>query len=198
MPYVYRRPFDYPQHRQAFNLWYLAGAVEASSASAAFTTYPASVTSSVAAEQYSRAVRFSAQGIYRRRWPYAVQQTRINLFYTDAVEIQAIGTAGAFVAYSSRVQLGSTAGATISAEDGTGAFTTYTAAITGGRRDPLSDDVGTFTTYPAVMTATYGLGESKVGTVPAKGSGNYSPGRVSVKGRSGRKLSPTREIVRRK
>lgn len=198
MPYVYRRPFDYPQHRQAFNLWYLAGAIEATGTSAAFTTYAASVTSSTAAEQYSRSVRFASRGVYRRRWPYAVQQTRINLFYTDATEIASIPTAGAFTANAARVQLGSTAGATIIAGTASDAFTTYVATVQGGRRDPLEDGVGSFTAYPADVTATHGLGESKVGTVPAKGSGNYAPGRINVKGRSGRKFSPTRELVRRK
>lgn len=198
MPYVYRRPFDYPQHRQAFNLWYLAGAIEATSASAAFTTYAAVITSDTLPQYDSRATRFASQGIFRRRWPYAVQQTRINLFYTDAVEVQGIKASGAFASFAARVQLGSVSGATISATLDESAFTTYTAAIEGGRRDPLSDDVGSFTTYPATMTVTYGLGESVIGQVPAKGSANYTPGRLNIKGRSGSRRSPLRELVKRK
>ena len=198
MPYVYRRPFDYPQHRQAFNHWYLAGAIEAARASAAFTTFAAVVTSNTASEQSSRSVRFSAQGIFRRRWPYAVNVARINLFYTDAVDIAGVATSGAFATYEARVQLGSVAGTTIDAALEDAAFATYLSAIEGGRRDPLSDDVGSFTTYPATLTRTSGLGESRVGQVPAKGGGNYIPGRIGVKGRSGRKFSPVREIVKRK
>jgi hypothetical protein len=198
VPYVYRRPFDYPQHRQAFNLWYLAGAIEATGASAAFTTYAAAISSSTASEQSSRSVRFSSQGVFRRRWPYAVQHSRINLFYTDAVDIAGVATSGAFATYAARVQLGSVGGSTITAVVATETLTTYPAAITGGRRDPLSDDVGAFTTYPATLTRSSGLGESRVGQVPAKGSQNYTPGRLNIKGRSGFKRSGLRELVKRK
>lgn len=198
MPYVYRRPFDYPQHRQAFNLWQLAGAIEATTATASFTTYPASVSSTAVAEQSSRSVRFASQGIFRRRWPYAVQQTRINLFYTDAVEIQATQATADFTTYAADVRLGSSSGATIDADLATAGFTSYTAEVLGGRRDPISDAIGEFTTYPTTITATYGLGESVIGQVPAKGSANYTPGRLNIKGRSGSRRSPLRELVKRK
>lgn len=199
MPYVYRRPFDYPQHRQAFNLWQIAANQQAATASASFTTFAATLTVTAGEDtQYSRSVRFSTQGIYRRRWSYAVERSKINLFYTDAQEIFPAAISGAFTTYAARVQLGAVSGSTVDAEAASAALTTYPATVTGGRRDPLSDDVGTFTAYPAAITGTRGLGESRVGQVPAKGSGNYIPGRISVKGRSGRKRGPVREIVKLK
>ena len=201
MSYVYRRPFDYAQRRQSFNLWALAASVEASAAAGTFTTYAASITSTFAgasATYDSRITRFASQGIYRRRWNYAVQQARINLFYTDAVDILASSTSASFTALAADVRLGSASGGTISAGRQDLGFTTYTASIVGDRRDPLNDAEGTFQTYAATLTRTAGLGESKVGTVPAQGTGTYFPGRVNVKGHSGRKVSPMREIVRRK
>jgi len=199
VPYVYRRPFDYPQHRQAFNHWYLAGMLEAIPATAAFTTYPAGITSTGgASDQSSHTTRFGSPGIYRKRWSYATHNARINLFYTDATEVQAQPTAGAFATHVAFVQLGSSPGATIAALLDTSAFTTYTAGITGGSRNPIEDAVGEFQTYPAGVTGTRGLGESRVGSVPARGSGNYKPVRLNTKGRSGRRLSSLSEIIKRK
>lgn len=201
MPYVYRRPFDYAQRRQTFNDWQLASSIEASAATASFTTFSASITSTLAgasATYDSRATRFSAQGVYRRRWNYAVQSARINLFYTDAVEIQANTATASFTTFPADVRVGASSGGIITAGRQELSFTTFPATITGARRDPINDAVGTFQTFAASITRTAGLGESKVGTVPAQGTGTYFPGRVNVKGRSGRKVSPMREIVRRK
>lgn len=201
MPYVYRRPFDYAQRRQSFNLWALAASVEASTATASFTTFAASITSTLAgtsATYDSRITRFASQGIYRKRWNYAVQQARINLFYTDAIEIQASSASASFTAFPADVRVGASSGGTINAGRQELGFTTFPATVTGARRDPINDAVGTFQTFAATITRTAGLGESKVGTVPAQGTGTYFPGRVNVKGRSGRKVSPMREIVRRK
>lgn len=199
MPYVYRRPFDYPQHRQAFNHWQLASSIEVAAAAAAFTTYPATITSAgVETTQYSRVTRFAIAGIYRNRWPYAVQRSRINLFYTDAVEIQAQSTSADFTTYAADVRIGASSGGTITVGRQDLGFTTYGATITGARRDPLNDAEGTFTTHRATLTRTEGLGVSREGHVAASASGTYTGGTTRVQRRSGRKASGIHELTKRK
>lgn len=199
MAYVYRRPFDYSSPRRLPQIWWDRALFNAQAGSGAFATYAAVVSSGgVASENPSRAVRFSAKGIFRRRWPYAVNNARQILFYTDAQETQGVAASGSFATNAATVQLGSTSGAAIVATDAASAFDTYTSEVTGARQDPIGDNTAVFSTYAAAVIGTEGLGESRVGGVPAKGRGGYLPGRLSVKGRTGRKLSPMRELVKRK
>ncbi len=199
MPYVYRRPFDYSQRRQTFNLWQLAASIEATSASASFTTFAATITSGgVASENPSRTVRFSARGIFRERWSYAANNARITLFYSDAQSIEATAAEATFTTFPAEVQIGANSGATINASVAEAAFATYQATVTGDRRDPLGDGVGTFTTYAADITRTAGLGVSRVGQVAAQASGTYAGGSMSVTRRSGRKNRAVHELAKRK
>lgn len=196
MPSIYRRPFDYPQHAQAFNVWAMGGLVEGVAATGAFTAHQATVSATTATDKYSRSVRYAAQGVFRRRWPHAEHQARIVLIYADADAIDAERAQGAFTGHAATVRLGSTAGATVAAEAVSAGLTTYGAAIEGGRRDPLADAIGQLATYTASLTRTAGLGESRVGATSAKPSGTYQPGSIRAPRR--RVASTTNQIVRAK
>lgn len=196
MPYVYRRPFDYPQHRQAFNVWAMGGLVEAVAATGAFTAFQATITATSSTDQYSRATRFSTQGVYRKRWPFAEHNARIVLIYKDADAIDAVQGAGTFTTFRAAVQVGANPGATISATLETGAFGTFTATLEGGRRDPLGYGAGTLIGFPASVTRTAGLGQSRTGAVSAKPSGTYQPGSTRAPRR--RVVSRTNQIVKAK
>ena len=198
MQYVYRRPFDYAAHAQRYNLWQLVASVDATVGAGAFTTYAAALTLTPGAnEQSSRTTRFISAGVYRKRWNYAVYQSRINLFYTDATEVFAAVSTGAWSTYAARVQLGAVGGSTLLATKASLAFTTYFVSILGGRRDPIADGEGTFTTYSAAITRTAGLGVSRTGAVSTKGSGVYSPGRVSARGRA-HVVGVTEQVIKSK
>lgn len=189
MRHIFRRPFDYPQHRQEFNLWALQAQLEAGSTSAAFTTYASSITAPTATpSQLSRSLRFSSAGVYRNRWPYAQHFARIQVTYTDADALDVARTEAAFAAHAATVQLGSTSGATISAGLATAAFTGHDATITGGRRDPVEDAVGSLTTYQASIARTAGLGVSRTGHVSVSSTGPYTRG--SSRGRPARRPPP--------
>lgn len=197
MPHVYRRPFDYPQHRQAFNVWAMQGLVEGVTATGAFTGHGATITSAgTAGDRLARGTRFAAAPIYRRRWPYAEHQARIILIYVDADAIDAIAAQGAFTAYAAAVQVGGASGATIGAKSVSVGFATYDATIEGGRRDPLSDAIGQLSTYQASLIRAAGLGQSRTGATQAKASGTYVPGSTRQPRR--RVASLTNRITRAK
>jgi hypothetical protein len=187
--HIYRRPFDYSQHRQEFNLWALQAQLEAGTATASLTTYGATITGTAPIPtQLSRSMRFSSAGVYRNRWPYAQINARVFLIYTDSESISAERATGAFATYSSTVQLGSTSGATINAGVASGTFATFDATITGGRRDPLEDAVGSLQTYVAEVTRIAGLGVSRSGHVSVASTGPYTRG--SSRGRPARRPPP--------
>ena len=197
MPYVYRRPFDYPQHRQAFNVWAMQGLFEGTAPALALTAHQATVSSTAGSgTQYSRSVRYSAQGVYRRRWSHAELRAKIYLIYTDADAIDASRPVAGWTGYKAAVQLGSNPGATVAADDATGAFTTYDAGIEGGRRDPYELGRGLFVGHVAALTRTAGLGQSRTGHVSATASGTYQPGSTRV--RRTRVVSRTNQIVKAK
>lgn len=196
MPYVYRRPFDYPQHRQAFNVWAMQGLIEGTTAAGAFTAHAATVTATSSTDKYSRSVRYAAQGIFRRRWPHAEHNARIVLIYKDADAIDAAQGAGTFTTFRAAVQVGANPGAAISATLETGAFGTFTATLEGGRRDPLNVGLGSLVTHSATLVRTEGLGESRVGATSAKPSGTYQSGSTRAPRR--RIVSTTNQIVRAK
>lgn len=196
MPYVYRRPFDYPQHRQAFNVWAMQGLTEATLGTGAFATFPATVSATTATDKYSRSVRFSAQGVFRRRWPFAEHNAKIVLIYADADAINAAQGAGTLATFTARVQLGAAQGASLTATLAADAFATYAATVTGGRRDPYSVGNGVLVTYQATLTRTAGLGPSRTGAVSAKPSGTYQPGSTRAPRR--RVVSTTNLITRAK
>jgi hypothetical protein len=195
--HIYRRPFDFPQHRQAFNVWAMAGLTEGNLGTLTSATYAATVTSSAGTgTQYSRSVRYSAQGIYRPRWPHAEKRSKIYLIYTDADAIDAARPVAGFTASRATVQLGSNPGAGIGADDASAAFTTFDAAIEAGRRDPFEVGRAFFAGQAATVTGTAGLGQSREGATQAKSSGTYTPGST----RAGRKrvASLTNRITRAK
>lgn len=196
MPSIYRRPFDYPQHRQAFNVWAMGGLVEGVAEAAAFTAHAASITATTVTDRYSRSVRYATQGVYRRRWPHAEHQARIILIYTDADAIDAERAQGVFTAHAATVRVGSASGATVAAESVSVGFETYDAAIEGGRRDPLSDAIGQLATFTAALTRTAGLGQSRIGHVGGTASGTYQPG--STRGPRRRVVSTTNRITKAK
>ena len=196
MPYVYRRPFDYPQHRQAFNVWAMGGLVEAVAATGAFTAFPATVTATSSTDQYSRATRFSTQGVYRKRWPFAEHNARIVLIYKDADAIDAQLGSAAFTTFRAAVQVGSSSGVSLNGVTDTAAFGTFTATLEGGRRDPLGLGLTLLSTYAASVTRTAGLGQSRTGAVSAKASGTYQPGSTRAPRR--RVVSRTNQIVKAK
>ena len=197
MPYTYRRPFDYPQHRHAFNVWAMQGLVEGVKAAGAFTGHAATITSAGATgDRLARGTRFAAAPIYRRRWPYAEHQARIILIYTDADAISAETGRGAFTGHIAAVQVGVASGATVGAGSVSVGLTTYDATIEGDRRDPLADAIGQLATYQALLTRTAGLGQSRTGATQAKASGTYVPGSTRV-GRK-RVASLTNRITRAK
>lgn len=196
MPYVYRRPFDYPQHRQAFNVWAMQGLTEATLGAGAFSTFSATVSATTATDKYSRSVRFSAQGVFRRRWPFAEHNAKIVLIYADADAINAAQGAGALATFTARVQLGAAQGASLTATLATDAFATYAATVTGGRRDPYSVGNGVLVTHQATLTRTAGLGPSRTGAVSAKPSGTYQAGSTRAPRR--RVVSTTNLITRAK
>jgi len=187
--HIYRRPFDYSQHRQEFNLWSLAEQLEAEVATAALTGHAATITaSSGVAEGLSRSMRFSSAGVYRNRWPYAQHHARVQITYTDADALDVARTEAAFAAHAATVQLGSTSGATISAGVATATFTGHDATISGGRRDPVEDAVGSLQTYVAEVTRIAGLGVSRTGHVSVSSTGPYTRG--SGRGRPARRPPP--------
>lgn len=189
MRHIYRRPFDYPQHRQEFNLWALQASVDAGSASVALTGHSATITASAGvAESLSRSMRYSSAGVFRNRWPYAQYFARIQITYKDSDAVDAERALNAFATYSATVQLGSTSGATISAGVATGTFATFGATITGGRRDPVEDAVGSLQTYVAEVTRIAGLGVSRTGHVSVSSTGPYTRG--SGRGRPARRPPP--------
>ena len=189
MRHIYRRPFDYPQHRQEFNLWAMQGLVEGQLGSSAFGTFAATITSAApASSQLSRSTRFSSQGVYRNRWPYAQHQARLILTYKDADAVDAERAGASFAALAAAVQLGNASGATIDAGVATGTFATFDATITGGRRDPVEDAVGSLQAYVAEVTRTAGLGVSRSGHVSATSTGPYTRG--SGRGRPARRPPP--------
>ena len=189
MRHIYRRPFDYPQHRQEFNLWAMQGLVEGQLGSSAFGTFAATITSAApVSSQLSRSMRYSSAGVFRNRWPYAQHQARLILTYKDADAVDAERAGAAFAAFIAAVQLGSTSGATIDAGVATGTFATFDATITGGRRDPVEDAVGSLQTYVAEVTRTAGLGVSRSGHVSVASTGPYTRG--SSRGRPARRPPP--------
>ena len=189
MRHIYRRPFDYPQHRQEFNLWALLASVDAGSASVALTGHSATITASAGvADSLSRSMRYSSAGVFRNRWPYAQHFARIQITYKDSDAVDAERALNAFATYSATVQLGSTSGATISAGVATGTFATFGATITGGRRDPVEDAVGSLQTYVAEVTRIAGLGVSRTGHVSVSSTGPYTRG--SGRGRPARRPPP--------
>lgn len=196
MAYVYRRPFDVPQHRQAFNVWAMAGLTEGNLGAGTFSTFSASISSTASLDRNSRGTRFPTQGVFRRRWPYAEHQARIVLFYTDADAVDALRGGASFTGLQATVQLGSTSGAAIAADAAEAGFATYTGAIEGGRRDPYALAVGAFTGLQASLQRTAGLGQSRTGATQAKASGTYQPGSTRV--RPGRVVSITNRITRAK
>lgn len=189
MRHIYRRPFDYSQHRQEFNLWALQAQLEAGTATASLTTYGATITGTAPIPtQLSRSMRFGTAGVYRNRWPFAQHHARVYLIYKDSDAVDAERALNAFATYSATVQLGSTSGATISAAVATGTFATFGATITGGRRDPVEDAVGSLQTYVAGVTRTAGLGVSRTGHVSVSSTGPYTRG--SGRGRPARRPPP--------
>lgn len=189
MRHIYRRPFDYPQHRQEFNLWALQASVDAGSASVALTGHLATITASAGvAEGLSRSMRFSSAGVYRNRWPYAQHHARVYLTYKDSDAVDAERAVGAFTTYAVTIRVGSAAGATVDAGVATATFTGHDATISGGRRDPVEDAVGSLQTYVAEVTRTAGLGVSRTGHVSVSSTGAYTRG--SSRGRPARRPQP--------
>lgn len=197
MPYVYRRPFDYPQHRQAFNVWAMQGLLEGTAPALSLTAHQATVTSTAGAgSQYSRATRYGTDGVFRRRWPHAQMRAKVFLIYTDADAIDASRPVVGFTGHAATVQLGANPGAAVAADDASGAFTTHDATVQGGRRDPYELGRGTLTGHAATLTRTAGLGPSRTGAVSAKPSGTYQSGSTRAPRR--RVVSTTNLITRAK
>ena len=189
MRHIFRRPFDYPQHRQEFNLWAMQGLVEAQLTSSAFTSHAAAITSAApATTQSSRSTRYSSGGVFRTRWPYAQHHARVLLTYKDADSIEAERAGGAFLSFVAEVRLGSSTGASINAQSAQAAYSTHPAEVSGGKRDPIADAIGSLTTYQASIARTAGLGVSRTGHVSATPTGPYTRG--SSRGRPARRPPP--------